>query len=445
VTGRDRSREIAAGAGVGLVVAGATAAPASWTIAALVTLGAAVAVAHADALLLVLVAALPWEGSLAWPTPQLNVVKLLGLLLLLAWVLRVLVDRDRVVAPAALVPALLVAMASLLALAVSPDPADGVLAVTRLALSVTFLLLVVQLVRTREQVRRVLEVFVAAAAAAALYGLYEFVLRGRDRAGGPIDDPNDFAFLLACTLPIAIWLAGSAPARRRVWQACAAMVGVGVVATLSRGALVGLLAVGVWGLLTRQLSAATIVRVVLVVLGVGLATSVLWGPQLQERLDAKDRVATENVSSRLALWGGALDMWADHPVLGVGPGRYGTEARTYVRGDPLALRDPLAHNAYLEALAETGAVGLAALLAFVATTWDLLARASRQAIADHDAEGAGLAAAMHGSLVVAVTAALFLSVTLSTPFWLVGALAVATAHAAPAGSPRTTTGTLAAA
>ena len=209
----------AAGLGVATAFSAATA-PLVALIALVGGVGVALGLLFADALLLVLVAALPWEGALDWPSEQLSVVKVLGLLLYVAWAVRALTNRERVRLPGELVVVVGVGMSVLLALMLSPDPAAGVLDTTRYALFILFAFLLVQLVRTREQVRRVIAVIVLSGGAAGLWGLYAFVLGGRDRAGGPIRDPNDFAFLLASLTPLAIYLIGADPTRRRRWQGC---------------------------------------------------------------------------------------------------------------------------------------------------------------------------------------------------------------------------------
>lgn len=79
--------------------------------------------------------------------------------------------------------------------------------------------------------------------------------------------------------------------------------------------------------------------------------------------------------NRLDLWQSALEMAADHPLLGVGPYQYGLQLRYY--GDPdLALaQDRLvtAHNLPLHTLAEGGLAGVAVALwlgiAFVRAWW----------------------------------------------------------------------------
>jgi putative inorganic carbon (HCO3(-)) transporter len=417
-------------AGLGLVLGwSSTQSPLVTLVAAVASVLGVLVFLHAEVLLLVLVAALPWEGSLAWPSEQVSVVKVLGALLFAAWALRGLVNREPVRLHGALVPALVVGLTVLLALAVSPDPLAGALDATRYALFIAFFFLIIQMVRTRRDIQRIVAVVVLSGSLAALWGLYSFVVLDRDRAAGPISDPNDFAYLLACLLPLAAYLISVERAKRALWAACFVALAVGTLATLSRGAFVGLLALGAWGLATRRIPLTAVLGAVVAVASVAALAFAVWAPQIHDKLQSKEQIASSNVDSRRAFWSGAVRMWADRPITGVGPGRFGAEAPAYVRNDPLAIGDPLVHNSYLQALAETGALGFAAFLAFLATTWQLLARARARTRAQRDAAGGRLVTAMHASMVIAAVSACFLSVELTTPFWLIGALAVAVACA----------------
>ena len=378
---------------------------------------------RAEAVLLVLVAALPWEDALAYPSKSVTLVKLLGLLLFAAWLLRALANRDPLRLPAVLLPTVLLGAVVALSLIVSPDPAAGMLDFLRYALFIVFFFLVVQLTETREQVERILRTFVLSAAAAALWALYQFFLLGESRAGGPISDPNDFAYVMACVLPFAAHLLATERSRRWLWAICFLALCAAVLATLSRGALVGLAALAVWGVVTRRIPLGGVLAGAAALIAVIAVAFAISAPQLNDRLAGKGRVADANVASRQALWEGALRMAGDRPLLGVGPGRFGAEAPVYVRNSPLDIKDPVVHNSYLHVLAETGVLGLAAFVAFLFSTWRLLVRARGRAIADEDAEGRRLITAMQAAMVVALVSAAFLSVQLTTPFWLFGALA----------------------
>jgi O-antigen ligase len=73
---------------------------------------------------------------------------------------------------------------------------------------------------------------------------------------------------------------------------------------------------------------------------------------------------------RRELWKSTLRMAADHPVLGVGPGQYALNIQSYRSVAEMRESDPrrigreagMAHNDFLQRLAETGALGAAAIV-----------------------------------------------------------------------------------
>ena len=76
--------------------------------------------------------------------------------------------------------------------------------------------------------------------------------------------------------------------------------------------------------------------------------------------------------NRLTLWGAALGMLADHPLLGVGTARYAFFFREYADPKALVHFGPFwgtAHSTYLQLLAEQGILGLAAFAACFGTVW----------------------------------------------------------------------------
>jgi hypothetical protein len=113
----------------------------------------------------------------------------------------------------------------------------------------------------------------------------------------------------------------------------------------------------------------------------------------------------------------------DHPLTGVGPGRFGVESTDYVRDNPVVLQDPVTHNSYLQILAESGPLALAAFLAFLAGSWVSVSRCNRRCETADNQAGMRLATAVQAALVVAIVGAFFVSEQLASPFWLLGALA----------------------
>lgn len=379
-------------------------------------------------LLLVVVLCFPWEGMLHYPSETLSAPKLLGALLMVAYVLQALVRSERLRYAGNLGAIAVFVTIMLVVLIVCPMPSEAVNKALRYVLFAAFAIVFVQLARERWQIERVVLVVGASTVAAAGYGLLRFLTGAAGRAGGPIGDPNDYAYFLASMLPLVAYLATRAHGRGRVlWWIGAAIVVLATAATLSRGSLVGLGALAAWALLTRRvrLAGALSALAAIVLLSVGAVT--LYGPLINERLGAKDAVASANVASRQALWSAAIRMGEDHPWAGVGPGRFGIESERYVIDDPINLTLPYVHNAYLEVFAEAGFPGLAAFLTFLAATWSLASRSHRRAEQEDDRGLAALSSAVQGGLVVAMAAAVFLSAQIISPMWLLAGLAAALA------------------
>jgi putative inorganic carbon (HCO3(-)) transporter len=199
---------------------------------------------------------------------------------------------------------------------------------------------------------------------------------GAFRVSGPLD-PNVFGQVLVATSMLALYLALST--RDRAGRALAlAMFAVCIAATGltgSRGALVAVAAAFCLLLLLapipRGVVAATLALVVtagLVFLpsGIQARVGVPVGPS--EQVTAVEKGSDSAIRGRKSENIAALQMFRDHPFLGVGPGNYPRHYLEYSQGigldKRLENREP--HNLYLGTLAETGIVGASA---FFAVLW----------------------------------------------------------------------------
>lgn len=401
------------------------------TVAPLIALGVAFAVGvvalvvlNAQAVLLALVAAFPWDDALGFPTQTVSVVKLLGALALVAYLYRGVTRPEPLRLPGTLASVSVFISFVLLAVLASPAPQDTISKTLRYVSFAIFFFVFIQLVRSPAQIRRVLRMLVMSTAAAAATALVLFLQGNRRLAGGPVGDPNDFAYLLVTVLPLATYLMVADRGRRWFWSACSLLMVAAVLATLSRGALVGAAALLLWALGTRRLPVTGVLAGIGVAIGVLALGLAVWRPLIDERLQAKGRIAETNVESRQALWLAAARMAGDHPLTGVGPGRFGTESPGYLVNEPLGLENPVVHNSYLEILAESGLGALAAFLLFLGGTWRLARRAYERSARGGDLDGRRRALALQASLVVAMASGCFLSVQIAAPFWLLGGLAV---------------------
>jgi putative inorganic carbon (HCO3(-)) transporter len=277
--------------------------------------------------------------------------------------------------------------------------------------------------------RRQLRHDVAAATAAAERGDLANVtnatagtsVRTSHRAAGPVGDPNRFAQVLLIGLPWAVFLAYQA--RTSVARIAARAAGLVIIAaigiTYSRGAFItiAMLVAGlsIWRLVRpRRLVAAVAIAAVMLIaiapsyltrMSTILDTTAIVAPRPDINPDGAIRGrATEFLAAFLA--------FAHHPVLGVGPGQYAPfYSEAYQQRPEVKFRqlsEPReAHNLFVSIAAETGLVGLGVFLAIYLTLLQRLRRA-RHYWLDRDPELAGLATACVFSLLAYLGTGVFL-------------------------------------
>lgn len=373
--------------------------------------------------LLVYVAVEPFGDLLGGIHPAF--VKAVGVLLFAAWALRLLLDHRPVAlrhpgmyAAGAL---LLVVLASLVADGV---PGHGVEVALRYASYLGVLAVLVDTIRAAGPdragfVRRVAGVFVVSCTAAAVVGLGGFLVAG-GRAAGPMEDANDFAFFLISALPLALWLARGPGVSARLHGVCAVVLIVGTLATFSRGALLG---IGVMAVLALALGLLRRRTLVLGAAVVAVAVVVAWVavPDLIDRsLQEKQYVAADNVDSRFTTWSMAAAMTAERPLLGQGPGGFGTEADRFVpAGTSDTTQQSVAHQMYLDVASELGLMGITAFLLVFAHAVLGAVRARR--VPETGGPATAVLVGFGGTLV----AACFLTEQYYLPLWLFSALGVA--------------------
>ncbi len=384
--------------------------------------------------LMIMLAVFPWEGMLDFPTPTVTVVKILGFLLVVSVTLSAIARGTRLRAPPAAIAAFAFVLFALLSLIASPDPSAGVAQILRYTLFVAFFFITIQLLDTRARLHRALRVLILSLSLAALWGLIGFVSGSQPRAGGPISDPNEFGYMLATLLPLCVYLILEDTRIRWLWVACFPVILAGTLATLSRGAFAGLVVMVIWAALTRRIRLGGLLISTVSLLALVAVGFALFGSVVNERVQQKGRIATKNSQSREALWAGAVEMSMDHPITGIGPGRFGVESVNYIRNDPIVLVDPQAHDAYLELLAESGPFALAAFLTFLGISWRTLVRVQGATRVDGNRGDERLATALQASLLVAIVGAIFISEHVASPFWVICGFAAAVSVARRVGN-----------
>lgn len=271
---------------------------------------------------------------------------------------------------------------------------------------------------TEGQARGVVAALLVAGSLEAALGIYQFlfqvgpagfVLMGRYmRAHGTFLQPNPFGGYLGLLLPLGYGLVvaewprareawrGGAPGRAWLWHlalGAAAIISAGLVASWSRGALVGVAGGAALVALALGRGAWPLAAAAAALLAVGGPELLALLPgdllaRLTETVDylgVPDLMAVEvtdanfAVVERVAHWIAAWRMFSRSPWIGVGTGQY---AVVYPGVAVPRWQDPLghAHNYYLNVLAEGGLVALGAYLVVlwtaVASAWRAAARES---------------------------------------------------------------------
>ncbi|WP_432524252.1 O-antigen ligase family protein [Kineococcus sp. SYSU DK006] len=367
----------------------------------------------------VLAASFFFDGYLATSTSLLSPSKLVGALACASFGYHVLVRRRPVVLPPLTVAVAALAVWLPLSMAFAHDQEVGRQVALRYLMLFVLCFLVLQAVAgDRRTVDLMVDVMTAAAALSAALGLYEFLLAGAERAKGPVEDPNDFAFLLAMVVPVIVyrirWNGGRLGAVLRVLAL--AVVFACILATFSRGGLVALAAAGAFAVLTRRLALRWALLALALMVLVGLAAFLTSPETVTEALDRKQHVASSNIDTRYTTWALAVEQFASSPVLGVGPGNFESRYWEFALPYDLSGPPPPPHNAYLHVLAELGAPGLAMFLLYLLLGWLALTRRSG------DPRTQALLSGLAAGFVVAGVGAVFLSEQYYAPFWVLPAL-----------------------
>jgi putative inorganic carbon (HCO3(-)) transporter len=231
-----------------------------------------------------------------------------------------------------------------------------------------------------------------------------FRLYGPDRS--MIADNNDFGLALNMTLPLYFFLAQTES--RRWVKACFACLFVitipAIFFTYSRGALVGLAAVGSAMLLQSRRRFA-----LLPILAVGIAIGISIAPGTwRDRMDPTRSDAIDaSALARLNSWGFARALAADYPVTGGGFDTFTSELyEQYSPRDLGTIWGP--HSVYFQVLAEHGYVGLALYLVLVGSCFAATRKIYKLARARGDTVIAGYSQMFKFSLIGFLSAGVFL-------------------------------------
>ncbi|WP_423196164.1 MULTISPECIES: PglL family O-oligosaccharyltransferase [unclassified Cupriavidus] len=203
------------------------------------------------------------------------------------------------------------------------------------------------------------------------------------RLWGNLNQPNHQATVEGLALAASVWLAMRGKLRFPAWLVAVLLVESGIVLSGSRTGVVHVGIAVVYALLAatmargerspnlmRRPATLVVTAAIMAVMFMALMTLIKTaGLAFDWRLfDAVAQMHTKDqLSGRNALWAHAIGMFRAHPWLGVGYGEFGWaqfQQLAQVGGRPeMALH---AHNAVLDLLAKTGAIGTVGVLVMLA-------------------------------------------------------------------------------
>jgi O-antigen ligase len=262
----------------------------------------------------------------------------------------------------------------------------------------------------------------------AAFVFLNFEVQGEGRLGDLVYyDANDFALLLVCTLPIALYFVrrGTESRRRVVAAVAIPLLMVMIVRSGSRGGFLALLAVAAYIALrfrafpVRKRLGAVLAGVFLL----ALAGNAAYWEQMSTLLKPKEDYnwSGGDKTGRMEIWKRGMGYMLQRPITGVGArafqqaeGTLSAEARAAAaRGR--GWKWSTAHNSLVEIGAEVGVPGLVAFLAMLTFAFSALRRTTRLMLSQgpRAASALALSQALTASLLGFAVAGFFLSAAYS--------------------------------
>jgi putative inorganic carbon (HCO3(-)) transporter len=403
-----------------VLVAGSVADPLATLLVALGAVALGFLVTRIDLAILFVVATAPLEGEFASGPAGLSVTKLAGYVCILAFLYALLRGRRPIVFERGQALVLGILGIALLSTVWAEQTGPAVTTTTRYASFAVIYVIITQFGHDRLLQARIAWTLAITCTIAAGLGLNEYLRGNAELATLPHAQQNDFAFILATSLPFMFFLLGRTRALRPLLLAAIALVSAAILLSLSRGAFLGLAAGFIVFVITdRRRLQVTVTAGVLAAIGTLLV--IHSNPQrFHEAVSLKQNVAQENVSTRFGAWGAAARLASDHPLLGVGPGNFQFHYNE-LTGQPLGTFTlTVAHNALLDVGAELGLVAMSLLALYLVLAFVRLTSALQRGYGDES-----FVRTLRIALTIAIVIAMFLSEQYFLPFWLIGGLAAA--------------------
>ena len=307
----------------------------------------------------------------------LTFTKAAGLLLAISWLATIATDSGSKADFFSAHPVfgyLLLAFVSWMALSVlwAEDPDQALSALYRWVLLITLFLIAFTAIRTERHVIWIVVAFLVGATVSAVYGLVSpappVSAEDVSRLSGAGIDPNQLATIMVAALPLAAAIAVGW--KRTSW---ARLLAIGVMTFCALSVFLSLSRTGLVALALALVATVFVGgrwRAPAVLLLVAVTTMAIGYFALYASADQLERLSTtDGGTGRTDIWKVGWRMVEANAVQGVGVGNFASTSIHYllepgsIQRDEFIVDDPkVAHNLYLEVLAELGVPGLAAFL-----------------------------------------------------------------------------------
>lgn len=218
--------------------------------------------------------------------------------------------------------------------------------------------------------------FIAAAVLGGLFNIYQQIFgvqltinewdESLNRAAGLRGDPNDTAMLLLPAIPLLYYklINKSKNTIKRLYMISVVIVVAGIVVTGSRAGFAAMLFSGIAIIfhqpkrmkpnIINMPSKKNILMVLIFLLVAVIAAPSYYWDRMKTLTTGEEIGSSNSLYNRLYLLEGGVKVWIENPVLGVGPGNFD---KALFGEDIYSDKKAVAHNAFVELLAETGFLG----------------------------------------------------------------------------------------
>lgn len=321
---------------------------------------------------------------------------------IIAWILKLLFERRKIQPYFLSWPIMIFLLINLISLSYAYDTSRAITVFIFTIFVIAASVVTTNLVSNGQQLSKIIKILFLTTALVGIFGIYQFlgdivglpnsltllkdiyskVVLGFPRIQAFSMEPLYWANFLFVPLGLAIsyYLFNQKKIIATVpLLALIVLILVNIILGISRGAYVALgvmILFFVIFLARRVLRAKTIIIALIsvaILVGGVYEFLMISSPDSVERFIShakiEDYAQGESVQKRLKDYQIALDFWYESPVIGIGPGNYGPRYKNYPPHDEVSGWE-IVNNQYLESLAETGVLGLAALgLIVVAIYW----------------------------------------------------------------------------